>query len=144
MAALIGCAALAATAALAVALGAQAQQQKAPTEAELKAKGARQMTGAEVRASRVGNTWYFLRLADGGVLNVFYPDERNKRAVIGGRRRTSLWWLEGDRICEDSFVVSGHLCFRVWMLNSVAHVCVEGQSTCETIVRHVPGNPDGL
>ena len=120
-------------------------QQKAPTEQELKAKGARQMTGAEAKASRVGNTWHYLRPADGAaVLAVFYPDERTKRAVLRGNRRASFWWLEGDRICEDSFVVTGHLCFRVWVLNSVAHVCVEGQSTCESIVRQTPGNPEKL
>jgi translation initiation factor IF-1 len=122
----------------------RAQAQKAPTVAGLRAEGARQMTAAEVNASRIGNTWYFLRLADGAVMSVHYRDGRTKTANLGGRKRESVWWLEGDRICEDSFVRTGHICGAVWMRGGQMYFCEDGVPACLALVRQVPGNPDGL
>ncbi len=121
-----------------------AAQQKSPTEQELKAQGARQMTGAEIRASRLGNTWYYFRLADGAVLPVHYRDERNRVAVIGGTKRQTLWWLEGDKGCDEAVCFVGHACSRLYVLNNQMHLCVDGRPSCEQIIRQVPGNPERL
>ncbi len=129
---------------LIAAFPAVAQQQKPPTEQELKTKGARQMPGADIRTSRVGNTWYYLFLATGSVLAVYYRDERNRLAMFQGRKRHTLWWMEGDRFCDEAVGVVGHSCGKIYVLNSAMHVCLDGQPTCIAIARQAPGNPENL
>jgi hypothetical protein len=140
---LIGRVALAAMAALGIPATAEAQQ-KTPTEQELKAKGARQMVGAEISASRVGNTWYYLFLAGGSVLAVYYRDERNRLAMFQGRKRHTLWWMEGDRFCDEAVGVVGHSCGKIYVLNNQMHYCLDGRPNCGSIVRQLPGNPEKL
>jgi hypothetical protein len=120
------------------------QAQPAPTPAELKARGARQMSADEISASRIGNTWYYVRLADGGKGAVYHPDERNRVAIIGGRKRESLWWMEGDRVCEEAMTVVGLFCGIILVIGAQMHVCIDGQKTCFATVRQVPGNPEKL
>jgi carbamoylphosphate synthase large subunit len=126
------------------AVAASAQGQKAPTLAELKAQGARQMTGAEISASRTGNTWYYFRLADGAVLAVYYRDDRNRFAVMRGQKRHTLWWMEGDRACDEAVTRAGHICATYWRLGNQMHGCYDGEPTCAFTVRQLPGNPENL
>jgi hypothetical protein len=128
----------------ALAASALAQAQKAPTVAELKAQGARQMTGGEIASSRTGNTWYYFRLADGAVLAVYYRDDRNRFAVTRGQKRHTLWWMEGDRACDEAVTTAGHICATVWHHGNQMYGCADGEPACAFVVRQVPGNPENL
>lgn len=129
---------------LIAAFPATAQQQKALTEQELKAKGARQMTGAEIKASRSGNTWYYFHLVHSATLPVYYRDERNRIAVFGGTKRQTLWWIEGDKGCDEAVTFVGHTCGKLYVLNNQMHFCADGRPICESIIRQLPGNPENL
>jgi len=117
-------------------------QQKAPTEQELKAKGARQMTGAEISTSRVGSTWYYLHIPSGGVFPIYYRDGRTR--ILG--KRVTLWWIDSaDRACDESGDPTlGHRCGKAYLLNNQIHMCPDNEQTCIWTVRRMPGNPENL
>jgi len=37
-----------------------------------------------------------------------------------------------------------HLCRKVYAVSDVTYVCIDGESTCNSLVRMVPGDPEGL
>jgi hypothetical protein len=74
---------------------------------------------------------------------IYFRDERSRLVKMpDGKLRESVWWLDGDRRCEESVAVKGIVCSRVYRLGADLRYCLEGSDTCDWVVRVVPGNPE--
>jgi hypothetical protein len=123
----------------------RAQPDKMPTEAELRAAGTPRLTGAEIRRVHLGNTLYHLNLRHGAMFTIYFRDERNRSVKMNdGTRRDTLWWIDGDRRCDESVTRQGIVCSRMYRAGADLRACVDGATACEWLVRVVPGNPEGF
>jgi hypothetical protein len=138
---------------LAVAFGPQAwAQPKATDEAGLKAAGARQLTGPEIRQQTLGNTSYMIFLADtgpvkaGAVVVTYARNERNRVDLLPTKEKQEKnWWIEGNNYCSENKVVNvGHACYSMWDLGGTNFACLQPSKKCFLSYRTVPGNPEGL
>lgn len=127
-------------------------QPKATDEAGLKAAGARQLTGPEIRQQSIGNTSYMMFLADmgpakaGAVVVRYARDERTRVDLLPTKaKQVTNWWIEGNNYCGENKVVNvGHTCHSMWDVGGTYYACIQPSKKCLVSFRMIPGNPEGL
>jgi hypothetical protein len=137
---------------LALAATAFAQLPKPMKESDLKAAGARQLSGPEIRKLLIGNTSYVVLLKNlgpgntGNVIANYYRDDRVRvQKFERGGKTESNWWIDGNSRCvEERVAVQGHLCSTVWDLAGTLYLCLQPAGDCPMSFRNAPGNPEGL
>src|SRR5262245_15482711 len=143
---------LSAFALAALASDAAAQTPAAKMESELRASGHSLMSGKDVASMLVGNTGYYLFLADvggvkGGTVTPAYYRDARVRLLRDARGKTveGNWWVEGNLACaEQQYVAKGHVCFTYYKVGPATYVCHQPAGNCAIVVRIVPGNPEGM
>jgi hypothetical protein len=131
---------------------ASAQLPKPIKETDMKAAGGRQSTGAEVSQALVGNTAYIVFLANvdnvrsGTVLPMYFRDPKTRVQLLPNRtKQEANWWVDGNTLClEQRNINLGHRCYTWWELQNVRYFCLQPGGICDTIMRVVPGNPEGM
>ena len=126
-------------------------------EAELIAAGYKQLTAVQVTSMLIGNTTAEIALAKvgniqtGGIAKIFWRDERTRiwmpqGGPLAGRKLESIWWMEGNLMCSERMEAQGegHGCRALYQVDSSLYSCGRSSGTCNSLVRVLPGNPDGI
>jgi hypothetical protein len=139
-------------------IGSAAAQLPSPKkETELVAAGYKQLTAAQITAMFIGNTSVEIALAKvgnirpGWIAKIFWRDERTRiwmpqGGPLAGRKLESIWWMEGNLMCSERMEAQGegHGCRALYQVDSSLYSCGRSSGTCNSLVRVLPGNPDGI
>lgn len=128
-----------------------AQATKPMTEAEVKAAGGVQLSGADIKQKYPGNTTYSITLKPiggmptGTVLAIYHRTDRARVLKAPATTIEANWWVDGNNYCAEQRVTNqGHQCYSIWDLRGTVYACLQPVGDCMFSSRLVPGNPEHL
>lgn len=134
---------------LPVTLSAQTKLPEVIKVTEAVAAGGKVMPGSEIQKLFTGNTVYYVFLTQlfgmprGSLNPAFHRDARIRVQLWKGKPVERLWWVEGDALCSESADQASNACAVLVELNGTTFSCSKELNLCRTIIRIVPGNPEG-
>lgn len=135
---------LAAAAAFLLAIAAFAQSAP-PTEDQLKAAGAVQVTGEALAALLKNQTLRHTNLQSGQEIPMYYRDDGRRFLRLGSAMRESKWWQKDDMRCEDSVVAGrGFQCQKIYKQGDDYRLCTVGEARCDWKLSFTPGDVEKL